>query len=325
LSVRQGRLRAIALMIAAVAAFSLMDGLLKLLAARYPPLQVAVLRGATSLPFTVLPLLLAGRLRDLRPRRWRMHLLRALLYVITLVAFIYAVRVLSLANTYALFLSAPLIIAALSVPLLKERVDWRHWLAILAGLAGVLTMLRPSASGLASLGALAAFIGACAYAVSAIAVRVLTRTDTTASVVFWTIGLMTLLTTVLAAPGWVPIAPAHWKLLLGLGLLAAIGQYLLTEAFRSAPPSIVAPFEYTSLLWGIGIDRVVWEVLPSARVCLGGGIVIASGLYLIWRERLRAPSTPDQLSWKWTTEKGRMSRRSLSVEAAARKQEEDSP
>jgi len=284
-------------MIAAVAAFSFMDALLKLLAARYPPMQVAALRGATSLPFTLLPVLLAGRLGDLRPRRWPMHLLRGLLSVVVLGGFIYAVRVLSLANAYAVFLSAPLIVAALSVPVLKERINWRNWLAILAGLGGVLIMLRPSASGLNTLGALAALLGATAYAVSALAVRVLTRTDTTVSVVFWTIGLMTVFTAAIAAPGWVPIAPAHWEWLLALGLLAAIGQYLLTEAFRSAPPSIVTPFEYTALLWGIAIDRVVWHVSPSARMCCGGGLVIASGLYLIWHERLHAAAAARQ-SWK---------------------------
>lgn len=322
---RQGRLRAIALMVAAVAAFSLMDGLLKHFAERYPPMQVAVLRGATSLPFTVLPLLIAGRLRDLAPKRWPMHLLRGALYVVTLVAFIYAVRALSLANAYAVFLSAPLIVAALSAPLLKEHVGWSNWVAILVGLAGVLVMLRPSASGFATFGALAAFIGACTYALSAIAVRVLTRTDTTASVVFWTVGLMTVLATVIAAPGWVPLAAADWKLLLALGVLAATGQYLLTEAFRSAPPAVVAPFEYTALLWGIAIDRIVWQVLPSARVCLGGGIVIASGLYLVWRERARTAAGAQQ-SWKWRTEKGRMARRSSALEeAVARKQEEESP
>jgi drug/metabolite transporter (DMT)-like permease len=294
--------RAIALMIGAVAAFSLMDGFLKFLAGRYPPLQVAVLRGATSLPFTVLPLLLAKRLRDLTPQRWPMHLLRATLYVVTLVAFIYAVRVLSLANAYAVFLSAPLLVAALSAPLLKERVSWGNWVAILLGLAGVLIMLRPSASGMASLGALAAFIGACTYALNAIAVRVLTRTDTTVSVVFWTISLMTALAAVLAAPGWVPIQPAHWKLLVALGALAATAQYLFTEAFRSAPPAVVAPFEYTSLLWGIAIDRVVWQVLPSVRVCLGASIVIASGLYLIWRERAKKPAAEERQSWKLTPE-----------------------
>jgi drug/metabolite transporter (DMT)-like permease len=284
-------------MLAAVAAFSFMDALLKLLAARYPPMQVAALRGATSLPFTLLPVLLAGRLGDLRPRRWPMHLLRGLLSVGVLGGFIYAVRVLSLANAYAVFLSAPLIVAALSVPVLKERINWRNWLAILVGLGGVLIMLRPSASGLDTLGALAALLAATAYAVSALAVRVLTRTDTTVSVVFWTIGLMTVFTAAIAAPGWVPIEPAHWEWLLALGLLAAIGQYLLTEAFRSAPPSIVTPFEYTALLWGIAIDRVVWHVSPSARMCCGGGLVIASGLYLIWHERPHAAAAARQ-SWK---------------------------
>jgi len=208
------------------------------------------------------------------------------------------VRTLSLANAYSVFLSAPLLVAAFSVPLLRERLDWRNWLAILAGLAGVLTMLRPTASVLMSFGALAALIGATAYALSGIAVRVLTRTDTTVSVVFWTISLMTVLAGLMAAPGWVPIEHAHWKWLLALGVLAAIGQYLLTEAFRSAPPSVVSPFEYTALPWGVGIDFVAWHVLPSARVCLGGGIVIASGLYLIWRERAAPPHAPPQQSWQ---------------------------
>ena len=311
-------------MLAAVAVFSFMDGLLKLLAAYYPPMQVAALRGATSLPFTLLPVLLGGRLQDLRPRRWPMHLLRGLLAVLVLGGFIYAVRVLSLANAYSVFLSAPLIVAALSVPLLRERIDWRNWLAILIGLAGVLTMLRPSASGLSTLGALAALVGATAYAFSAITVRVLTRSDTTVSVIFWTLGLMTLFTGTIAAPNWVPIERAHWTWLLGLGVLGATGQYLLTEAFRSAPPSVVTPFEYTALLWGVAIDRVFWHVLPSPRVCVGGGIVILSGLYLIWHQRTHFEGMVAREPWQPAAEKGRMLR-SSTVADVARKQEEDSP
>ena len=311
-------------MMAAVAVFSFMDGVLKLLAAYYPPMQVAALRGATSLPFTLLPVLLGGRLRDLRPRRWPMHLLRGLLSVLVLGGFIYALRVLSLANAYAVFLSAPLIVAALSVPLLRERIDWRNWLAILVGLAGVLTMLRPSASGLSTLGTLAALVGATAYALSAITVRVLTRSDTTVSVVFWTVGLMTVFAATIAAPGWVPIEHAHWKWLVALGLLAAVAQYLLTEAFRSAPPSVVTPFEYTALLWGVAIDLVFWHVLPSARVCFGGGIVMLSGLYLIWHQRTHSEGLAAREPWQPTAEKGKMAR-SSAVTAAARKQEEESP
>jgi len=323
--VREGRLRAIAIMVTAVAVFSFMDGLLKLLAAHYPPMQVAALRGATSLPFTLLPVLLRGRLHDLKPRRWPMHLLRGLLSVLVLGGFIYAVRALSLANAYAVFLSAPLIVAALSVPLLRERIDWRNWIAILVGLVGVLTMLRPTASGLSTLGTLAALVGAIAYALSAIAVRVLTRSDTTVSVVFWTVGLMTVFATAISAPTWVPIQHVHWKWLLALGLLAAIGQYLITEAFRSAPPSVVTPFEYTALLWGVALDRVVWHVLPSARVVFGGGVVITTGLYLIWHQRQLADSESPRQTWQPAAEKGRMLGHSSTVEVVARKQEEDSP
>lgn len=304
-------------MIAAVAVFSCMDALLKLLAAYYPPLQVAVLRGAASLPFTLLPLVVAGRLRELRPRRFGVHLLRGVLSVGLLWAFVYAVRELSLGNAYAVFLSAPLIVAALSVPLLGERSSPGTWAAILAGLAGVIIMLRPSSAGFWSWGALAALVAAIAYALSAIAVRVLTRTESTASVVFWTISLMTLMAAMLAAPGWVGIAARHWPWIIALGVVAAVGQHLLTQAFRLAPPSLVAPFEYTALLWGIAIDRFVWHVLPSARVLAGGGVVIASGLFLIWRES-RQP-------WQPTTEQGRMPPRSSTVEHAARQQEEDFP
>ncbi|HYL69774.1 MAG TPA: DMT family transporter [Candidatus Dormibacteraeota bacterium] len=322
---QQGRLRAIVHMIAAVAVFAAMDALLKLLAGHYPPLQVASLRGAASLPFTVLPLLIAGRFGDLKPRRLPMHLLRGLLSVLTLGGFIYAVRALSLANAYAVFLSAPLLVTALSVPLLKERADRRNWVAVLVGLAGVLVILRPHASSLVALGTLAALVSACGYALSAIAVRVLTRTDTTASVVFWTVSLMTLITGAISAPQWVPIARAHWPVLIALGVLAALAQYLLTEAFRSASPSVVAPFEYTALLWGIAIDRVVWHVLPSLRVLIGGGIVIVSGLYLIWHERARAAAASGrQHAWQWSARQGRMSRRSSTVEDVARQQEEDS-
>jgi len=283
-------LKAIGFMLSAVAAFSGMDTLLKLLSEHYPPMQVVALRGAAAVPFMVVPLLVMGRLRMLKPVRMGMHFLRALLQLFVLVAFVYAVRVLSLADAYAIFLSAPLIVTALSVPLLKEHVGWRRWIAICVGLIGVVTMLKPSASSLVSWGAVAALLSAVGYAFNAIALRVVTRTDSTASVTFWMISLMTAMALCLAAPHWMPIRGEDWWLLAGIGLFSSIAQHLLTEAFRVAPPSVVAPFEYTALLWGIGIDRVVWGVFPTSRVYIGGGIVIASGLYLIWREHVqRAP------------------------------------
>jgi drug/metabolite transporter (DMT)-like permease len=280
------RLKAIGFMLTAVAAFSVMDAVLKLLSQHYPPMEVVALRGASSIPFMVLPLVVMGRLSALKPVRLGMHLLRGILMLLVLIAFVYAVRALSLADAYAIFLAAPLIVTALSVPLLGEHVGWRRWLAICVGLVGVITMLHPSASSLVSLGAVAALLSATGYAFNAIALRVITRTDTTASVVFWMIGLMTVVAVGLAAPSWVPIRREDWILLGAIGVFSSIAQHLLTEAFRSAPPSVVAPFEYTALLWGILVDRVVWGVFPSSRVYIGGSIVIASGLYLIWREHM---------------------------------------
>jgi drug/metabolite transporter (DMT)-like permease len=278
-------LKAIGLMLAAVAAFCGMDAVLKLLSLHYPPMEVVALRGAASVPFMVLPLVFLGRARELKPVRLGMHFLRAMLMLVLLVAFVYAVRVLSLADAYAIFLAAPLIVTALSVPLLGESIEWRRWIAICVGLVGVITMLHPSAASLVSLGALAALVSATAYALSAIALRVITRTDTTASVVFWMIGIMTVFAILIAAPDWVPIQRGDWLLLAAIGLFGSLGQHLVTEAFRNAPPSVVAPFEYTALLWGISVDWVVWHVFPTSRVYIGGSIVIASGLYLIWRER----------------------------------------
>ena len=178
-------LRGIAAMLVAVAAIAGTGALLKLLAASYPPMQVGTLRGAASLPFLLAGVALLGRWRELRPVRIGLHLLRGVLGLVMVAGFIYAVKVLSLADAYSIFFVAPLMVTAFAVPLLGERVDWRRWLAIFAGLAGVLTMLRPSGHAMGALGMAGALLSAVAYALSAISVRVLTRTDTTVSMVFF--------------------------------------------------------------------------------------------------------------------------------------------
>ncbi|MEZ5531280.1 MAG: DMT family transporter [Steroidobacteraceae bacterium] len=284
-------LRGIAFMLVAVAVFACMDALLKALTAHYPPLQVAALRGAASLPFIALPLLVAGRGRELLAHRPGMHLLRGLLMVVIMVGFLYAVRALSLADAYAIFLSAPLIVTALAALVLREAVGWHRWLAIAVGLTGALAMLRPSASSLATLGAIGAFVSAFAYACNAILLRVLTRTDSTASVALWSLLVMTLVCAALVAGDWRAVQPAHLGFLAAVGLTGAVAQLCLIEAFRAAPASVIAPFEYTALFWGITIDWVVWSAWPSLRVLVGGAIVVGSGLYIIWRER-RLEITP---------------------------------
>lgn len=282
---RSNNVRGIIAMLVAVAAFAVLDAILKVLAGRYPPMQVTAMRGASSLPFVLASVAILGQWADLRPRRIGLHLLRGLLGVFMIAAFVYALRVLSLADAYSIFFVAPLLVTAFAVPMLGERVEWQRWLAILTGLVGVLLMLRPSASAVVTLGALAAFGSAVTYALSAIMVRVLGRTDSTPAMIWTFLVVLTLASGALAAPGWVPISADDWPWILALGAFGSIAQHFIIEAFRFAPASVVAPFEYTALLWGVSIDWMFWDVLPGGRVVLGGGVVIAAGLYLLWREQ----------------------------------------
>lgn len=279
------RLRGILMMLAAIGVFSVMDALMKQLTLRYPPLQVTFLRGASSLPFVFLTYLLTGRLAMLRPVRVGLHVIRAVLAVLMMWGFIWALSRASLADTYAIFMSAPLLVVLAASVLLGERIDRHLWLAVVVGLAGVFVMLKPSASGFASLAGLATLGSALAYALVVVLVRVLARTETTASMVFWYLVMLSAGAGVLALPGWVPIIGSDWPWILAIGLAGWAGQYLITEAFRLAPASLVAPYEYTALVWGVGIDWFVWQVLPGARMLVGSAIVVSAGLYLLHRER----------------------------------------
>jgi drug/metabolite transporter (DMT)-like permease len=271
-------------MLLAVAVFSVMDALLKLLAAHYAPMQVAFLRGVTSMPFVLLPVLLRGRARRLRIVNLRLHLFRGALSVLMLGSFIFAVRESSLATTYSIFMCAPLVVAALSAPMLGETVGRAQWAVIAVGLTGVLLMLRPSGGDWVSMGSVAAVIAALCYSLAVITLRVLSRTDTTESMVFWFTAMMAAGAGLLSISGWRPIEYPDWPLLLGLGLAGSLGQHFITEAFRNAPVSVVTPLEYTALVWGVVLDFAIWHVLPGAVTLLGGAIVVGAGLYLIRRE-----------------------------------------
>ena len=279
------RLRGIASMLIAVACFAGMDAVLKVLSTNYPPLQVGALRGAASLPFVLASIVVTNRWQELKVVRWELHLIRGVLALIMLWGFVAAVSVMSLADTYAIFFVAPLIVTALAVPLLREHVDLGRWLAIAVGLSGVLWMIQPRGSEFSLYGAAGALASAVAYALASISVRVMTRTESTVSLVFWFLVLLTILAGLLALPNWVPIRAEHWPWLGLLGVFGALGQHFITEAFRNAPASVIAPFEYTAMLWAVGIDWVFWDTWPASRIWLGAALVIACGLYLIWRER----------------------------------------
>ena len=285
--------RAILWMLAAVAFFSLMDAGMKMLAESYPTLQVTTLRGAASLPFVLVWVLASAGVRSIVPVRWGLHLLRGVLGMVMIGCFVYALRRMPLSTAYTLYFVAPLLVAALSVPLLGERVGPRRWTAIGIGMLGVVVVLRPGVDGLVSLPGLMVLLAATAYAIAAVTVSLLTRTDTPQSMVVWFLAIMAVGAGLAAIPGWVPLRWEHAALILGMGLAGAFGQIALTSAFMRGDASMIAPLEYTGLVWVIAWDWLLWQTLPDTATWTGAAIIVASGLYLLRRERtVGATRTP---------------------------------
>lgn len=286
----KGNLYAIYAMMIAVAMFALMDTAMKMLAATLPAIQVAALRSLCSLPLVCLYLLWRGAFKGIFRIRYSLHLLRAGVGIAMLFLFAYGLKTLSLAQAYTIFFVAPAMVTALSVLVLREKVDARRWLAIVTGLMGVLVALRPSADGFLTLGGLAILGSALGYAISAIAGRILARTERSEHMVFWLMCMMAIGATALALPTWKAIGVQHAWLLAALAVSGFFGQLAITEAFSHGNASAVAPFEYTALAWGVAIDFALWQVLPDGYTILGAAIIIASGIYLIRHEQVHAAS-----------------------------------
>ena len=273
-----------AIMLLAVGSFALMDAGMKVLTSGYPPLQITALRCLASLPLILVWIAFRGGFRQLLRVRFGLHVLRAAIGIVMLGSFVYGLRRLPLSEAYAIFFIAPLLITAFAVWILGERIEWQRWAAVAAGLAGVLIVLRPTGAGVATLPGLAIVVCAVGYALSAILVRILGRTDTTESMVFWVLTLMGAGATLLALPQWRPIQPQHWAAVAVVGVSGCLGQWAITEAFRIGEASFLAPFEYSALAWGMAFDWIFWHTFPEARALTGAAVIIASGIYLIRRE-----------------------------------------
>ena len=281
-----------AVMLMAVGAFSLMDAGLKVLSSAYPPLQIAALRCLASLPLILVWIGLRGGFRQVLRVRFTLHVLRAAMGIVMLASFIYGLRHLPLSEAYAIFFVAPLLITVFAALILGERIEWQRWVAVAAGLAGVLIVLRPTGAGVALLPGLAIVICAVGYALSAILVRILGRTDSTESMVFWVMLLMGAGATVLALPQWRAIQPQHWIAIAAVSVSGCLGQWALTEAFRIGEASFIAPFEYSALAWGLALDWILWRTIPEARAFAGAAVIVASGIYLIRHERIARERPP---------------------------------
>ncbi len=284
-----GNLRSITFMLVAVGFFAFMDAVLKTLSATYPVLQIAALRGLTALPLVFLYIAWRGAWHTVLKVRWPLHLLRGVLGITMLALFTIGVRELPLSAAYTLFFISPLLITALSVPVLKERVPKAHWWAIAIGFVGVLIALRPSGddlqAGFVTIGGLATLGAALCYAVAAVTGRLATRTDSSESMVLWMMVFMAVGAGALSWAEWVPIRRSDALLLVALAVTGFCGQLAITEAFRHGQASAVAPFEYSALAWGLGLDWLIWHTLPSAHTWVGAAIIVGSGLYLVRREQ----------------------------------------
>ncbi|HVK51571.1 MAG TPA: DMT family transporter [Pseudoxanthomonas sp.] len=274
------------MMLLAVLLFALMDAGLKLLSTRYPPLQVAALRGLSSLPLVLAWALLTVPWRSLLQVHWPLQCLRGALGVAMMVGFVYGLRGMPLSTAYAITFVAPLLVTAMAGPILKEKVGRGRWLAIVIGLVGVLIILRPTGQGMLTLGGLAVLVAAVCYAAGAIVVRLLAQRDSTQAMVVWFMLLLSLGALSLAWPNWQPLRSQDWLVIAGVGIAGSLAQVALTEAFRRGEASLIAPLEYTALIWGVLLDLSLWGVLPDGLTWVGAAVIVASGIYLLRRERV---------------------------------------
>ena len=250
----------------------------------YPLEQFVFLRSLIGL---LLFLLLAGRfggLASLATRRWHWHLLRTLLASGAMFGFFYGLSMMPLIDALTLGFTAPLIMTALSVPLLGEHVGWRRWLAVAAGFAGVLMILRPG-TGTLSLAAISVLFAALCYACLAITARKLADTESTFCLSVYVIAGPMIISGLLSVRGeWNAPDVVGWTLFLAAGVCSVIAWIGLVGGYRRASPSVLAPFEYTALVAGAIAGYLIWDELPDRWVVAGALVIIASGLYIVFRE-----------------------------------------
>jgi drug/metabolite transporter (DMT)-like permease len=277
----------IGLLLLAVVAFSVMDALIKWTSADYPTVEVVFFRAAFA--FIPLSLFIArrGGVTALRTKRPVAHVLRCLVGIGSMFLGFWALDLMPLADVIAIGFAGPIFLTALAVPLLGEVVGWRRWSAVIAGFIGVIVMVRPGAS-IFQPEALIPVGGALGYAFAMVMVRKLTATETIAAIVFYFTATTTVIAGLLLPFFWVTPTWVDLTLLVSIGLCGGIAQLLMTRAFQVAPASLIAPFEYSAMIWAVAFGWLIWRELPDATIWTGSAVVIASGLYILHREAVLA-------------------------------------
>ncbi len=276
-------LKGLVIALVAFALFSSHDAIIKHLGGSYPVFQIIFF----SMLFAYVPtsiMMLADKAVDnFRPHHPFLVILRSCLSVVAMSCGFYAFTVLPLAEVYALLFAMPLLITALSVPLLGETVRAQRWAAVVVGLVGVLIVLRPGVTDL-SLGHLAALTAAFSNALSTILVRKLGGKERPAVLILYPMTLVMIAMSMTLPFVYVPVELPDLGALAAIGFLSVIAQLCTIFAYRAAPAAVVAPLQYSQILWATFFGVLFFAETPDFYVGLGSSVIIASGIFVVWRE-----------------------------------------
>ena len=291
-AVRQNQVvRGILFMIAATVMFAISNALSKWVVAIYPVGEVMFSRSLIScivcssfmLPVTGLSVFATKRVRD--------HLARGLSQAVSQTFTVIAFSLMPLAGAVAINFSAPLFSGLISVLWLKERAGAARWGTLLAGFVGVLIVVHPGADSI-QLGALFALANAVMYGSVTVAVRGMSKTESANTLLMWQMVCLAVMHSFLLVFGFRWPTPQHAVLLISSGVANAAAQYLWTKALHAAPATAVSPFYYFLLVWTMFIGFFVWGDVPTSSLLIGSGIVVASGLFLLYQEAHRGTAAP---------------------------------
>lgn len=275
--------RGIALFLATVVAFALLDTIAKHMTRDYHVVQIAWGRYVFHVAFLAVLMPRHGVLKPLRSARPWFQVMRAGLLAAMTILFFTGISFLPLAEAAAIGFVAPLFVTALAHFLLKEKVGIRRWTAVCIGFLGVLIVIRPGLGVIHWAAFIILFMAGC-NAFYHIATRVLAGVDPPQTTIFYT-GIIGALLLSAAAPFfWQPLDWSGWLKLAAMGFLGGLGHYLLIRAYEFAEPSVVAPYTYTQIVWMIALGYLVFGDLPDAWTLTGAAVISASGIYVFYRE-----------------------------------------
>ncbi|MDG1288759.1 MAG: DMT family transporter [Lentibacter sp.] len=277
------------LMIATTFVFAVQDGISRHLASEYNVLMVVMVRYWFFAAFvTAIAYRKAGGIRAAaRTEQPLLQILRGLILATEICVMIYAFTLLGLIESHAVFTSYPLLVAALSGPILGEVVGWRRWTAIFIGFVGVLIILKPG-FGVFSPAAIVPLAAALLFALYGLLTRFASRKDTAATSFFWTGVSGSVMMTVIGASYWEPMISSDWLWMGTLCITGALGHWLLIKTYEAAEASAVQPFAYLQLVFVSFIGVLVFGESIELNVAIGAAVVVCAGLFTLWRARKAA-------------------------------------